>query len=145
MNKLPEAHQLPGSKLLKVVGIIYLVFSIISAIWGTALSGAFKLIGFGGIFTVQVILIMVVIVFAVFAGISAIQYHNVIEKVDLLFKVGITLLVLVTVNLIIGVIIVGLIDATSFISFILPILYIIGASLNKKAARKYLQGLSPNP
>lgn len=136
MNKPQQVQQLPGSKLLKIVGNIYYILAILSAI--TLLPTLIRtpdIERIDGVYIVTAILATVITVIAIIAGISANRYHDVIEKANLLFKLGIALLILVAVNLIIGVISIGAINPLSFVGLVLPILYIVGARQNKKAVQ----------
>jgi hypothetical protein len=126
----------PGGTLILVISIILLVFGVIALIGIPALLTS---IAFGGLFTANGVIGIITLALEFVAGIIGIMYAQKLEKAGLLFAVGIIILAIVVVNLVISIVLIsgmglGGFSAINFISLILPILYLIGATKNKNAA-----------
>ena len=126
-------NRLPGSSILKVVGIIYLIFGIIAAIslFGLlALSGGYR---FDGIAILALFLSILIVGLDILAGIFGIMYNNNSEKANSLFSYGIVLMIVVIINAIVGAVTGGL-NILGIIGLILPVLFLVGSYKNKQVA-----------
>jgi hypothetical protein len=126
----------PGGTFVFVISIIMLIFAVI-ALFG--IPNILLTIAAGGLFVANGTLSIVVIVLEILAGIMGIMFAKKLEKAGLLFTFGIILLAIVAINLVISIVLTssmgfGGLSAINFISLILPILYLLGAARNKKAA-----------
>lgn len=128
----------PGKQLLKVTGILMVIFSsivLVLAFLSAAAIGA--LLGaFGGAVAatagfLAMLLAFLPGIFEFVAGILGIVNANKPEKAGICLAFGIIVLVLVVISTIYSKI-----DWTSAVGFVLPVLYLIGAIKNKQAARK---------
>lgn len=123
----------PGSTLIMVVAILFLVFGIIAAIGLAGLGALLSYVAFGGAIVVfSMILSIAMVALEIVAGILGIRFHNNLSKSDLLFKYSLVLLIVAIISLIFGIATSGA-QWTSFVGLVLPILYLIGANMNKKA------------
>lgn len=126
-----------GKMMLKVVGILYIIFAAISIITGlvaifgggiaaTASAGLGALIILGG-------LVMIIgSILGLVAGILGVKYCDKPEKAQTCFVLGIILIVFAALDLISAVS--GSSSIWSaFIGLVLPILYTVGAYENKQS------------
>ena len=123
----------PGSTLIMVVAILFLVFGILAAI-GLAGIGAllaYAAVG-GAVIVLSVILSVLMVVLEIIAGILGIRFCNNLFKADFLFKYSVVLLIVAIISLIFGIVTSG-VAWTSFVGLVLPILYLVGANMNKNA------------
>ncbi|UOO37100.1 hypothetical protein IZU99_07435 [Oscillospiraceae bacterium CM] len=129
----------PGKGLLKTVSILFIVFGAIaavisllavfgSAVLATADGGA----ALGGILLLATILLLIVSVLELVLGIVGLGKSGDPSKAGYFITVGIVLCVISLVSIIIGVTNNGF-QVTSLIGFVLPVLYIVGGFMNKKA------------
>ncbi|MDD6920615.1 MAG: hypothetical protein PUI85_05325 [Eubacteriales bacterium] len=126
-----------GKPYLKVVGIIMIVFAVITGVVNViALPSLLSLaafIGAGGMVYLAIVLTFVIIILQLVAGIYGVQYCAKPEKADFCMKFGIAIIVLIIVNNIVGLSIgLDFKPLTMALGLILPALYIYGATLNKK-------------
>lgn len=131
----------PGKTLLKVVSILFIIFgailtviSLLAVIGSAALSSMGDELGtaFGGILMMMSIILLIDGVLELVLGIVGIKNVGDPAKASYFVAVGIILCVLSLIPLVISIINGGF-DFTSLIGFVLPILYIVGGSMNKKA------------
>ncbi|NLT97147.1 MAG: hypothetical protein GXW96_03165 [Christensenellaceae bacterium] len=127
----------PGKTFLKVVSILFIIFGAIAVIVSIiALIGATvaaALIPLAGILIVGTIILLVVSVLELVLGIVGLKKCGDPSQANFFIITGIILCVLALVSLIFSIAAGGF-NVTSLIGFVLPILYIVGGSMNKKAA-----------
>lgn len=126
-----------GTTYLKVVGIIMIVFAAIACVVNViALPGVLSLaalVNAGGMVYLSIFLTFVGIILQFVAGIYGVKYCEKPAKADFCIKLGIAIIVLIIVNNIIGLSIgLDFKPLTIALGLILPVLYIYGATLNKK-------------
>ena len=134
-----------GKGLLKVVSILFIIFGAIATVIliigliGYAMADSIG--GLAGIIIVTLILILVVSVLELIIGIVGLKKCGDPTKGRFFITTGIILCALSLVSLILSIA-GGSFDVTSLgiktgtltiIGFVLPVLYIIGGSMNKKA------------
>lgn len=133
----------PGKGLLKTVSILFIIFGAIATILsiiGLAGSAALASMGgevgaaVGGLLIIAVIFALIVSVLELVLGIVGLKKAADPTKAQFFITTGIILVALGLISLIIGIVNGGF-SVTSLIGFVLPILYIIGGSQNKKAAQ----------
>lgn len=128
----------PGKGMLKVVSILFIVFGAIAvvisliAVLGSAVLTAYTG-GLGGIFLIGTILMLIVSALDLVLGIIGIKKCGDPSQAGYFIVTGIVLCALSLVSLIMSIASTGF-DVTSFVGFVLPILYIVGGNMNKKAA-----------
>jgi hypothetical protein len=132
----------PGKGLLKTVSILFIVFGAIATVVSlagvvgsaalTALGGAVGT-ALGGILLVALFIMLAVSILELIVGIIGVNRAGNPAKANFFITTGIILGVLSIVPLIIGAS-TGSFPWMSLISFILPILYIMGGFMNKSAA-----------
>jgi len=129
--------RLPGKTLLMVVGILFIVLSSIALILylmalaldsasGGVLSEVSSLLGFS--YTLIFVTLALISAFQIVAAIIALINGNKRDKAQILLVIGVVLCVLPFF----GILVSGF-EILSLTAFILPILYVVGALLNKKA------------
>ncbi len=130
----------PGKGLLKVVSILFIIFgaiatiiSLLGLLGSAALSSMGEEVGaaIGGILMVAMVVALISSVLELILGIIGIKKCGDPSKAGYFIVVGIILVVISFVPLIIGITSGGFIW-TSLVSFVLPILYIVGGFMNKK-------------
>ena len=125
----------PGKGMLKVVSILFIIFGAIAtivsiiAIIGSAVLTAYT-VGFGAIFLVGSILLLIVSVLELIIGIIGLKKCADPSQAGFFIVTGIVLVVLGLVSMFLTI---SNFQVTSLISFILPILYIVGGYMNKNA------------
>ena len=142
-----ETYQAPapaGSKLLKVVGILMIIFSAI-----TLVVGIVGLVGLGALLAVSNGTVMGVVVWAAVlayilafagavielgAGITAVKHWANPAKAQTCVAWGVVLLVLVALNALFGLIGGESSLLSTLIGLVLPVLYIVGANQLKQQA-----------
>ena len=147
----------PGRTLLKVVGILLIVFGAIATLFallaivgggalgimaansGSADPATGAVVIGGGILIVVGIIALVSGIFNLIGGILGVKNCDKPEKAGSCFVFGIIMVALQVLNLIAGLLSGG--DSSAFASilssllgFVLPVLYLLGAYKNKKAA-----------
>ena len=150
-----EMNNAPGKGLLKVSGILFIVFGGISLLLGVlALAG---LMMPGGAQMVEqttgvsattviigAILIVVIAAVNITAGILGVKNANKPEKAQTCFIVAVVLLVIIIVNSVISVS-TGQFNIVSIvIQFVLPVLYLLGAIKNKEVAGNVTNAVDSN-
>lgn len=126
----------PAKGLLKIVSILFIVFGVIAtiisllAVLGSAALTAAA--GIVGILLLATILLLAASVFEFVFGIIGLKKCGDPTKAGFFIVSGIILCVISLVSLIIGILNSSF-QVTSLISFVLPLLYIIGGVMNKKA------------
>ena len=123
----------PGKGMLKVVSILFIVFGAIAIVLSIiAVLGAGVVAALAGtsatILVVAAILLLVSSVFMLVVGIIGIKKSGDPTKAMFFIVTGIILCVLTLISMIMNF------DWTSLVSFVLPVLFIIGGFMNKKAA-----------
>ncbi len=126
-----------GKMMLKVVGILYIIFAAISIITGliAILGGgiaATASAGVGGLVILGGIVIIVGSILGLVAGILGVKNCDKPEKAQTCFVLGIVLIVFAALDLI------GAISGNSsiwsaLVGLVLPILYTVGAYQNKQS------------
>lgn len=130
-------QNLKGSTLLKVVSIIMIVFGAIALIVALlSIAGIAVLIASGIgtalLYGALVVSIIQCIIFFV-AGILGVVYAKKKEKAGTVIVFGIVLIILNVLSIILSVVSGGQVNASVIISFILPVLYLVGGYLNKNS------------
>ena len=134
-----EKTKTPGKGLLKVMGIIELVFGGISSIMvfiGLTSVETLNLIqplNYGMSWQMLYIWQFIVICYCIFVGIMAVMHCATLEKSSSLKKLGIIMLVIVIIDGIIAVAFIGISSIVLIpISIALSSLIIVGANKNEK-------------
>ena len=131
----------PGSGLLKVVGILYVIFAGIGIIFGliglAGIAALAALVGVSsGLLTFSALIGLASAAFRLFLGIVGIKHNNNLEKAGFLRTLGIADVALAGASVIFGAVLLGLSGlALELVGLVLPILFLIGASKNVAAAR----------
>jgi hypothetical protein len=131
----------PGKGLLKTVSILFIIFGAIAtlfyvvALMGSAALSTAGFIGavVGGTLLVSSVIMLIASVLELIIGIMGVGRSGNPDKAGFFITTGIVLCILTVIPFIITIS-AGAFDLTSLIGFILPVLYIIGGSMNKKAA-----------
>ncbi len=130
------APQAPGKGLLKVTGILMVIFSslalilmLISMLALGALGSFFAGSGIAAASTVLILFAFLPTIFEFVTGILGIANANKPEKAGICLAFGILVIVLTVVSIISN----GF-EWTSLTGLVLPVLYLIGAVQNKQAA-----------
>lgn len=138
----------PGKKIIKVVGILLIIFGGIGAIIGIiALLGGLALTAFLGGLAVFVILAgvftIVLAALNIVFGINGVKHCDNAAKAQAIITMGIVLIVLRVIDVILTIVInsatgsdpvsASLISSVLF-GCVLPVLYIVGGNKNKQAA-----------
>lgn len=122
----------PGKGMLKTVSILFIVFGAIAlvvsllAVLGSALVGS-------GLLLFATILMLIASALDLVIGIIGVKKSGDPTQAGFFIVTGIVLCALSLVSLIMSIASTGF-DVTSFVGFVLPILYIVGGNMNKKAA-----------
>lgn len=135
-------NQVPGKGLLKVTGILFVIFAGITLLFGligligsvalgAALGGASGAV-LAGALILALVIALVVAVLELIAGIFGIKNCDKPEKSTTCIVFGTIILVLSVISMI-SSITSGQFQWTSIFGIALPILYFIGAVMNKKA------------
>ena len=131
----------PAKGLLKTVSILFIIFGVIAtiisliAVLGSAvLTSMAGIVGaaLGGILLVVTILLLGVSVLEFILGIIGLKKCADPTKANYFIVSGIILCILSLVSLIIGIVN-GSFQYTGLVGFVLPLLYIVGGVMNKKA------------
>jgi len=150
----------PGKGLLKVTGILMVIFASIEILLLLLGSGLMMLVGFiagtaadtagvlneamatAGVSIALIVIALVVgfiaAIFELVVGIIGIKNSNVLEKAQTCFNLAIVILVIQFGSLVLGIVSSGF-SPLSLIGFVLPVLYLIGANMNKKALAQQAQ------
>lgn len=137
-------RQMRGTTLLRVVGILYIIFSAFSMVWGllAALGGGLLAIGsglagggllgglVGGAVALAGVFAIVGQVFGLVAGILAVKWCAAPYQAGTLFVLGVVLVVFAALGILGS-------DASLWskaLSLALPVLYALGAYWNKQEA-----------
>ena len=128
----------PGKGMLKVVSILFIIFGAIATVVSLiAVFGAAALSSLTGgvtaILLVGMILLLIVSVLELIIGIIGVKKCADPSQAGFFIVTGIVLCVLALVSIILSISGGGF-DFTGLIGFVLPILYIVGGNMNKKAA-----------
>jgi len=127
----------PGKTMLKVVSILFIIFASISLIFsiiGLVASAALTAyIPLSAIILVATIILLISSALQLVLGIIGLTRCGDPSKAGYFITTGIILCVLSFVSLILGIS-GGSFNFFSLISFILPVLYIVGGFMNKNAA-----------
>jgi hypothetical protein len=128
----------PGKGMLKVVSILFIIFGAIAAI-------IFLIVGVIGALVAGTAVGIIAILLALFGlilaavelviGIIGLKKCEDVSQAGFFITTGIVLCVLQFISLVWGIASTGF-NFTSFIGFVLPILYIVGGNMNKKAVAK---------
>lgn len=123
----------PGKGLLKVVSILFIVFGAIALVFSIiALLGAAALAAFdselGGMLVVGTVIALIASALELVIGIIGVKKSGEPSQAGFFIVTGIILCVLQLVSMILNF------QVTSLIGFVLPVLYIVGGAMNKKAA-----------
>ena len=122
----------PGKGMLKVVSILFIIFgaiativSIIGLVGSAWLAAATY--GLAGMFVVAMVIALIVSVLELVIGIIGVKKAADPTQANFFIVTGIILCVLALVSMILSF------QVTSLIGFVLPILFIVGGVMNKKA------------
>ncbi len=131
----------PAKGLLKVVSILFIIFGVIATIVSllavfasaalTAVAGAAGA-AIGGILLLATILLLAASVLEFILGIIGLKKCGDPAQAGFFIVSGIILCILSLASFIINIVSSSF-DITGLIGFVLPVLYIIGGSMNKKA------------
>ncbi len=129
-----------GEKFLKITGILMIIggalgiiFGLLAVVGVAALASAVE--GSAGVLYLAAFLVLVSAIIELIAGIMGVKYCKVPEKAQSCLVIGIVVAVMSVLGQILNVVGGSSFSATSLITgLILPVLYIVGAVLNKKSA-----------
>lgn len=136
---------LKGKTMLKVVGILYIVFAAISILMGlVAIAGGAALgitgggeglaLGLGAAAMILGVIAILSSAFSLVVGILGVKWCNRPDKAQVLFVLGVVLIVLAALNLLSAF---GGDSSSSVVSsligLVLPVLYTVGAWQNKQS------------
>lgn len=127
----------PGKTMLKVVSILFIIFGAIAAllsliaVFGAAVVSAYTE-GIGAILLIATILMLIVSVVELVIGIVGLKKCADPSQSGFFIVTGIILCVLSLISLVLSIA-GSSFSATGLIGFVLPILYIVGGSMNKNA------------
>lgn len=131
----------PGKGILKVVSILFIIFgaiatviSLLAVLGSAALTSMGGDVGLalGGILMIATIIALLSSVLDLVLGIVGLKKCGDPSKAGYFIVVGIILCILSLISLVIGITNDGF-SVVSLIGFVLPVLYIVGGSMNKKA------------
>lgn len=134
----------PGKGILIVVSILFIIFGAIAAVislvgvlGSAALSAAGGGFGYavGGILMVATVLILIVSVLELILGIVGLRKSGDPDKAGYFITTGIVLAILSLIPMVINLSY-GSFSVTGLIGFVLPILYIVGGAMNRRAVRQ---------
>ena len=123
----------PGKGMLKVVSILFIIFGAIAtllsilALVGAGFLGAVTG-GASALITVAAVILLITSIAELVIGIVGVKKSGDVSSAMFFIVTGIILCVLNLVSMIMNF------QVTSLIGFVLPVLYIVGGALNKKAA-----------
>jgi hypothetical protein len=128
----------PGKGLLKVVSILFIIFgviaTIVSLIAAIGLAAVTAYVGdLGIIISISTIVMLIASVLELVLGIAGNKKCSDPAKAGFFITSGIALCVVTLAGLILSIA-GGAFSATAVIAFILPLLFIVGGIMNKKAA-----------
>jgi hypothetical protein len=121
--------KLPGSTLIKVVSILFLIFGIIALV-GLLIAGAFIGLMAGASIVAIIVLPLVLVVLDIVIAIYGIKFCNDASKSMVFIILAIILIAVQVVSMVMTPAV-----WTSFIGLILPVLLLIGGILNKNSAK----------
>lgn len=130
-----------GSSLLRVTGILMIIFSAITLVFG--LIGLFGLLTLSAMAGVGALMLVIVLGYILFftgavlefvAGIVAVKNWANPAKAHACMGWGVTLLVLASLSLLLALLGSGTNGVTAVIGIVLPILYIVGVNQLKQQA-----------
>lgn len=135
----------PGKGLLKTVSILFIIFGAIATILSlfgvlgsavlASVAGEFGAGAVGGLLMIVTILVLVVSVLELVLGIVGLKKCGDPAQAQYFIVTGIILCVLALASLIMSIL-ESSFNFMSLIGFVLPVLYIVGGSMNKKVAAK---------
>jgi hypothetical protein len=130
----------PGKGLLKTVSILFIIFGAIAAVISllgvvgsaalTAYGGVLGAVG-GSLLLLSLIVILIVSVLELILGIAGLRRSGDPLKANFFIAWGAILSILALVPLVTSAV-AGAFQWTSLVGFVLPILYIVGGSMNKR-------------
>jgi hypothetical protein len=128
----------PGKGILKVVSILFIIFGVIATIISLlALLGSAVLTAYtaelGAIFMIATILMILASALELILGIAGLKKCNDPAQAGFFINCGIILCALTLISLVMNAVSTGF-SLTGLIGFALPILYIVGGIMNKKAS-----------
>ena len=129
----------PGSGLLKVVGILYIIFAGLGIVFGliglAGIAALGAMLGINtGLLTLSALIGLASAAYRLILGIIAVKHNNNLEKAGLLRTLGIIDVILAGASVVFGAVMLGLGGvALELIGLVLPILFLIGASKNAAA------------
>ena len=132
----------PGKGLLKTVSILFIIFGAIAAVislLGVVGSAALTTVGgvagtaVGGILLVALVIMLIVSVLELILGIVGLRRSGDPSRANYFIATGVILAILSLIPLVISAT-TGAFSWTSLVGFVLPVLYIIGGAMNRRAA-----------
>lgn len=130
----------PGKGILKTVSILFIIFgaiatviSLIGILGSAALTAASGGVGIalGGMLLIATFLLLIVSALELILGIVGLKKCGDPEKAGYFITTGIVLCILSLISMILGIAGSGF-SITSLIGFVLPILYIVGGTMNRR-------------
>jgi len=126
----------PGSSILKITSILFIIFGAVStlfsllAVFGssivTAVGGVVGVMG--GVLLIGSIILIIVSVVELIVGLMGYKKSDDPSQANFFIVIGIVLCILALVSIIMSF------QVTGLISFVLPVLYVVGGYMNKNAA-----------
>lgn len=133
----------PGKGLLKTVSILFIIFGAIATIVSllgvlgsavlTSVAGEYGAAAVGGMLMIVTIILLIVSVLELVLGIVGLKKSGDPAQAQFFIVTGIILCVLSLASLVLGIIGETGFNPMSLIGFVLPVLYIVGGNMNKKA------------
>ena len=131
----------PGKGLLKVTGILLIIFAGINILAVIGLGALAASLGTSGLIVVLAVLVSCILAaLQLIAGILGIKNCDKPEKAQVNFILGILLILAIIINQAVVVVMGSFVWWSSLIGFVLPVLYLVGALKNKEVSGTGVEG-----
>jgi hypothetical protein len=132
----------PGKGFLKVVGILLIIAAGVNIFGVISLGALGARLGIPGATMILAVLVSCLLaIFQLIAGILGVKNCDKPEKAQVNFILGVLLVVGVIINQIVVMIMNNFSLWSAIVSFVLPVLYVLGAIKNKEAAGKVVDNV----
>ena len=132
----------PGKGLLKVSGILLIIFAVIGAIGGLAVGGLAIAAGAPGLAILMVLSVFAGVALNLIAGILGVKNADKPEKAQVCFILGVVMVALQVISAVISIAGRTFQWYSVVIGLVLPILYLVGALKNKEVSTTGVEGAS---
>ena len=125
----------PGKGLLKVTGILLIIFAGINIFAVIGLGALAASLGVSGTIVIMAVLVSCILAaLQLIAGILGVKNCGKPEKAQVNFILGILLIVGIIINQVVVMLMNNFTWWSAIVAFVLPVLYIVGAIKNKEVA-----------